>query len=147
MKHLKYLTVLAASIVFLVSVTSLFAQSSDRDHPTRLTSSELQGSMNVTSEEHFYSFVAGPGSLTITVDVKANPDEQGLLNFELLASNASTPILCCEYAQGDGGGTGRDVKTVQLKRKQTIILHTTNGPIGGGTFHIVFTGAVGNYRN
>ena len=123
-------------LLLMAATTSTSAQSTDRDHPTQLTSNEIRGGLNKNGEEHFYSFIAGPGELTITVDVKANPDEQAVLNFELLEKDVATSILCCEFAQGDGGGTGRDVKSVKIGRRRMVILHTTNGPIGGGTFRI-----------
>jgi hypothetical protein len=129
-------------IALLIASAAISAQSSDRDHPTPMRSGELSGSLDNNNEENFYSFVAGPGTLTITVDVKARKDDIGVLNFELLARNGGTSILCCEFAQGDGGGTGRDVKSIKITKRQTIILHTTNGPVGGGTFHIRLTGPV-----
>ncbi|HMF54796.1 MAG TPA: hypothetical protein VK619_00430 [Pyrinomonadaceae bacterium] len=133
--------ILIMSLLLVAVASSIAAQSTDRDHPALITSNEIRGDLNHNDEENFYSFVAGPGELTITVDVKANPDEQALLNFELLERDAATQILCCEYAQGNGGGTGRDVKSVKLANRRTIILHTTNGPIGGGTFQVRLSGA------
>ena len=140
MKRLNFL-ILAIFTIILATATTSFAQSTDRDNPTPLNSGEISGSMNDHNEEHFYSFTAGPGALIISVDVKANRDDIGVLNFELLARNASTALLCCEFAQGDGGGTGRDTKSVRLTKQQTVILHTTNGPVGGGTFHVRLSGA------
>ena len=127
--------------LLIVAASSAAAQSTDRDHPTPLRSNEISGDLNNHNEEHFYSFVAGPGELTITLDVKAIPENQAQLSFELLERDAATSILCCEGAQGDGGGTGRDVKSVKIDRRRTVILHTTNGPIGGGTFRIRLSGA------
>jgi len=127
-------------LLLMAATTSTSAQSTDRDHPTQLTSNEIRGGLNKNGEEHFYSFIAGPGELTITLDVKAIPENQAQLSFELLERDAATSILCCEGAQGDGGGTGRDVKSVKIGRRRTVILHTTNGPIGGGTFRIRLSG-------
>lgn len=134
-------------ILFFITAVVLFAantahaQSSDRDHPTPLNAGEFSGSLDNNNEEVFYSFVAGPGELKITVDTKARTGEIAVLNFELLARNGATAIFCCEFAQGDGGGTGRAVKTVKLAKQQTVILHTTNGPVGGGSFNIRIAGA------
>jgi hypothetical protein len=128
-------------LLLLATATATSAQSTDRDHPTPLRSSEIRGDLNNHNEEHFYSFVAGPGELTITLDVKAIPENQAQLSFELLERDAATSILCCEGAQGDGGGTGRDVKSVKITRRRTVILHITNGPIGGGTFRIRLSGS------
>jgi hypothetical protein len=103
------------------------AQSSDRDNPTVLSSGEISGSLDNHNGESFYSFTAGPGELTVTVDVTVNhrSDETqiGVLNYELLGRDASTSLLCCEFAQTGDSGTGRDVKSVKLTRRQTVILH------------------------
>ena len=99
-------------LLLFAAATYTFAQSSNRDYPTQLNSSEITGNMNDHKKESFYSFTAGPGTLTITLDVNANRDEQGVLNFDLLARNGATSLACCYFAQGDGGGTGREVATV-----------------------------------
>ena len=137
---MKNILFLIAAIA-LFSASSAYAQSSDRDHPIPLSAGEFSGSLDNNNQEVFYSFIAGPGELKITVDVKGRSGEQALLNFELLAKNGATEIICCEFAQGNDGGTGRAVKSVKLAKQQTVILHTTNGPIGGGSFNIRITGA------
>jgi len=142
MKRINFSILAVIAFILAAFSGSIFAQSSDRDNPTPLTSDEIRGSLNNNGEENFYSFVAGPGELTITVDVKAGSGEIGVLNFELLDKNAADSLMCCEFAQGDGGGTGRTLKSIKLTKRQTVILHTTNGPVGGGTFHIRLTGAI-----
>ncbi len=133
-----------ALILFALAGTTS-AQSSNRDNPTAITSGEINGSLNNHNGESFYSFTAGPGELTIVVDVTVNHrrDETqiGVLNFELLGRDASTSLLCCEFAQTGDSGTGRDTKSVRLTRRQTVILHTTNGPVGGGTYRVRLSGA------
>jgi hypothetical protein len=142
MKHINFSILAVIGLILTAFTGSILAQSSDRDNPTPLTSDLIGGSLNNNGEESFYSFVAGPGQLTITVDVKAKSGEIGVLNFELLDKNAADSLLCCEFAQADGGGTGRVVKSIKLTKRQTVILHTTNGPVGGGTFRILLTGAI-----
>lgn len=140
MKRSNYLIFGILALILAAGGTS-FAQSMDRDNPTPLTSGEISGSMNDHNREAFYSFTAGPGEVTITLDVNANTDEQGVLNFDVLARNGATSLACCYFAQGNGGGTGREVANFKLAKRQVVILHTTNGPIGGGTFHIRLNGA------
>jgi hypothetical protein len=144
MKSSRYVVFGLALFLFAL-VGTASAQSSNRDNPTALNSGEINGNMNNHNGESFYSFTAGPGELTITVDVTVNHrrDETqiGVLNFELLGRDASTSLLCCEFAQTGDSGTGRSVKSVRLTRRQTVILHTTNGPVGGGTFRIRLNGA------
>ncbi len=137
----KFFLLLAGLLVLFTAGNAAFAQSDNRDNPVPLRSNEITGNLNEHNSEHFYSFVAGPGELTVTLDVKGKPENQAQMSFELLEKNAATSIMCCEGAQGDDGGTGRDVKSVKLTKRQTIILHTTNGPIGGGTFRIRLSGA------
>ena len=143
MKKSVYLVFGLALVLALAGIAA--AQSSNRDRPAVLSSGEISGSLNDHNAESFYSFTAGPGELTITVDVTVNhrSDETqiGVLNFELLGRDASTSVLCCEFAQTGDSGTGRTVKSVRLTRRQTIILHTTNGPVGGGTFRVRLNGA------
>ena len=118
------------------------AQSQDRDNPTPIKHAEVNGELDGSGNEYFYSFHAGPGKLTITVDVKSATD-QALLNFELLAKNAATALICCEFAQADGTGqSARDVKSVTLAKRQTVILHVTVGKAGTGSYRIRLSGAV-----
>lgn len=98
--------------------------------------------MDNSGDEYFYSFTAGPGELTLTVDVKSSTG-QALLNFELLDKNAAAAILCCEYAQADGDGqSARNVKSVTLGKRQTVVLHVTVGKAGRGTYRVRLSGAV-----
>jgi len=139
MKSAMILVAIVFVIGFAVGVSQ--AQYSSRDNPTVLNSGELSGNMNDANKESFYSFTAGPGEVTITLDVNAKRDTLGVLNFDVLARNGSTSLACCYFAQGNGGGTGREVATFKVPKRQTVILHTTNGSVGGGTFHIRITGA------
>ena len=139
MKSLKIAAAIAFVIVFAASAAS--AQYSSRDNPRALGTGEISGNLSDHNQESFYSFTAGPGELTITLDVQAKRDDIGNMSFELLARDGSTSLLCCYGAQGDGGGTGRDSASIKLPKRQTVILYTKNGPVGGGTFHIRVTGA------
>ena len=133
----------AVSLLVLIAATgSAFAQSTNRDHPTPLRSDEIRGELNGDEIEYFYSFTAGPGELTITVDVKSSDGTTGI-NFELLDSDANKQLLCCEFAQADSTGTsGRDVKSIKLGKRQTVILHLTPFKYGKGTYRVRFSGAV-----
>jgi len=131
----------------LLAAQASFAQSTNRDDPTPLTSNEVSGNFDDPergAKEYFYSFTAGPGDLTITFDLKGRDrDASGSVAYELLPSNGSEgdPILCCEYAQTGGGTTGRSVANVKLTRRQNVILHLTNSIYRGGSFNVRFSGA------
>ena len=130
-------------VLFMIAfaASAARAQYSTRDNPSVLGSGEITGSLNDHDRESFYMFTAGPGEITITLDVQAKRDDIGNMSFELLARDGSTSLLCCYGAQGDGGGTGRDTASIKLAKRQTVILYTKNGPVGGGTYRIRVTGA------
>jgi hypothetical protein len=118
------------------------AQSTERHHPTPLKSNELTGDLDNSGNEYSYSFLAGPGELTLTADVKSS-DGTSVLNFELLDRKAATVIICCEYAQADSAGqSGRDTKSVKLAKQQIVVLHITIGKTGTGTYRVRLSGAV-----
>ena len=131
------------AVIFLIAYAAVasIAQSSSRDNPTALSSGEINGSLAEYNQETFYTFTAGPGKLTITLDVQAKRNDIGNISFELLARDGATSLLCCYGAQGDSGGTGRETASINLPKRQTVILYTKNGPVGGGTYRIRVTGA------
>ena len=138
-KVARMVAILAAVAVVLCNAA---AQSRDRDRPTRIESNELHGELIGGGDERFYSFVAGPGEVRITVDVRSF-DGTAALNFELLDKDASDKILCCEFAQADSTGeSGRNIKSVKLGRRQTVVLSLAPGSTGRGTFRVRLGGAV-----
>ena len=144
MKQPKFLLL---AILGLILTTAASAQSSDRDNPTPISSGDITGSFidhqKDNDKENFYSFIAGPGELTITFDVKRRSQgDMASISFELLGRNgSSTALLCCEGAQSGEGGTGREIASVKLAKRQTMILHLTNASVGGGSFHVRLSGA------
>jgi len=140
---LKRSTVLTLALLFvaLAFAGAATAQSIDRDHPTQVKSDEINGTLDASGQEYFYSFLAGPGEVSLMVDVKAGSG-QALLNFELLDRDAAAALLCCEYAQADGDGqSARVVKSVTLDKKQRVVLHVTGGKAGRGTYRVRLSGA------
>ena len=133
---------LGISLSFLLAVTgSVVAQSTNRDHPTRLSPDDIKGELNGSEIEYFFSFTAGPGEVTLTVDVKSSDGTTGI-NFELLDKNAANQLICCEFAQADSTGTtGRDVKSVKLAKGQTVVLHLTPFKYGKGSYKVRISGA------
>jgi hypothetical protein len=138
----KGLLLAASLLVLITATTTAFAQSTDRDHPTPFTSDEVKGELNGEEIEYFYSFTAGSGEATITVDVKSSGGTTGTA-FELLDADGSKVLICCEGAQADSTGTtGRDVKSIKLGKRQTVILHLTPFKYGTGTYRVRISGAV-----
>jgi hypothetical protein len=142
MKMKKSLLLATSLLVLFAATGSAFAQSTHRDHPTPFTSDEIKGELNAKEIEYFYSFTAGPGEVTLTVDVKSSDGTTGTA-FELLDADANKVLICCEYAQADSAGTtGRDVKSIKLGKGQTVILHLTPFKYGAGTYRVRISGAV-----
>jgi hypothetical protein len=140
-KMKKSLLLVASLLVLIAATGSAFAQSTHRDHPTPLRSNEIKGDLNGDEIEYFFSFTAGPGELTITVDVKSSGGTTGTA-FELLDSDANKVLICCEGAQADSTGTtGRDIKSIKLSKRQTVVLHLTPFKYGNGTYRVRITGA------
>ena len=133
---------LAASLLVLIAATgSAFAQSTDRDHPTPFRSDEVKGELKGEEIEYFYSFTAGRGEVTITVDVKSSDGTTGTA-FELLDRDANKVLICCEGAQaGSTGESGREVVSIKLGKRQTVILHLTPFKYGNGTYRVRISGA------
>jgi len=138
----KSLLLVAGLLVLIAATSSAFAQSTDRDHPTPFTSTEIQGELKAREIEYFYSFTGGPGEVTLTVDVTSSDGTTGTA-FELLDADANKVLICCEFAQADSTGTtGRDVKSIKLSKGQTVILHLTPFKYGTGTYRVRISGAV-----
>lgn len=138
----KNLSLVVSLLLVIAGASVAVAQSGDRDHPTPVNSNELRGVLDGNGSESFYSFTAGPGELTITVEVKSSEGTLAM-PFELLEANAADVLLCCEYAQADATGeTGRVVKTVRIRGRRNVILHLTENKYGAGTFLVRISGAV-----
>ena len=132
---------LLVALVLIAATSSALAQSTNRDHPTPFNSDEIRGELNGKEIEYFYSFTAGPGEVTLTVDVKSSGGTTGTA-FELLDADANKVLICCEGAQADSTGTtGRDVKSIKLGKRQTVILHMTPFTYGTGTYRVRISGA------
>jgi hypothetical protein len=142
MKVKKSLLLAAGLLALIAASGSAFAQSTDRNHPTPFTSNEIKGELKGEEIEYFYSFTAGPGEVTLTVDVKSSGGTTGTA-FELLDGNANKVLICCEFAQADTDGhSGRDVQSIKLGKRQTVVLHLTPFKYGTGTYRVRISGAV-----
>jgi hypothetical protein len=135
-------TAFVVSLLFIAATNLSAAQSTDRDHPTPLKSNELKGELDGSDTEFFYSFVAGPGELTITFDVKASGTNAGA-NLDLFDKNSRS--LLSLLAQGVDRGSERMVESVRLGRQQTVVMRLKGiryGSSGGqGTYMVRLGGA------
>jgi hypothetical protein len=135
-----------AAILLCASISLAFGQqrSEDRDHPTLLNSNEITDDLDGSDDEYFYKFSAGPGKLTLTFEVKASGTNAGA-TLDLFDAN-SRPILSNVLAQGVDGGSERVVKSLQISRRQDIVMRIKGikyGDSGGtGTYRVKLGGAV-----
>jgi hypothetical protein len=139
-------SLIIAAILFCASVRVAFGQqrSEDRDNPTVLTSNKVDDDLDGSATEYFYKFTAGPGKLTVTLEVKATGTNAGAM-LGLFDAKAR-PILSDVLAQGVDGGSERIVNSVQIRGKQDILLSIKGlkyGDSGGtGTYKVTLDGAV-----
>lgn len=128
---------LAGFAFLLLAIPAIAANlpaSMDRDNPTPLASNDLKGELDGSITESFYSFLAGPGDLTVTVDVKST-EGTSVLNYELLNKDGAKS-LASSYAQANSPGqSGRDIQTVKLESRQTVLLLLRQSS-GKGTYAV-----------
>ena len=139
-----------AAMFLCASISPAFGQerSQDRDNPQPLHWSkdatiQVTDDLDGSNDEYFYAFVAGPGKLKITFEVKASGTNVGA-HLDLFAKN-SRPLLSDALAQGVDSGSGQVVKSVQLGRSQQIIMRIKGiryGDSGGtGVYTVLLSGA------
>jgi len=137
--------VIAASLV-CASISVSFGQerSTDRDNPTAITANVITDDLDGTDTTYFYKFTAGPGKLTVTIEVKASGTNAGAM-LDLFDAK-SRPILSDVLAQGVDGGSERIANRVQLSGKRDIVLRIKGfkyGDTGGtGTYKVMLDGPV-----
>lgn len=137
---------LIAVFLFWASISPVLAQerSTDRDTPTPITAKVITDDLDGTDTAYFYKFTAGPGKMTVTIEVKATGTNAGAM-LDLFDAN-SRPMLSDVLAQGIDGGTERIVNNVQLSSKRNIVMRIRGlkyGDTGGtGTYKITLDGPV-----
>lgn len=125
-------------LMLVAFVNSSSAQSGDSDNPTPLSGNELKGSLGGATKELYYSFVAGPGKVTVTVDIKAN---EGVANMTLNFSAAeSADILVMPLATHRGSKREKD--SFDLDEQQTVVMKLTSTGSYRGNYSIRLDGAV-----
>src|ERR1043166_2303223 len=87
------LSLVVAAILIGTSGRAAFGQerSTDRDNPTPLTANVITDELDGSDTAYFYKFTAGPGKLTVTIEVKASGTNAGAM-LDLFDSN-SRPLL------------------------------------------------------
>jgi hypothetical protein len=117
------------------------AQSTDRDRPTLIQSSEIKGSLKSQSD-FFYSFTAKPGDLKVTIDLKPSSGSIAVaaLQFYDETGRELLPVALMPTANSQGGD--RKVTSLQIQSRQKILMRVTDGTGYGGNYTIRLDGAI-----
>lgn len=148
-------TTVVLLLILIASVVSANAQSKDRDNPTQLTSNLISGLINSDNlgDNYYYSFVAGPGEITITLSIEAGPKSgvfpnPNQVSFELFDENARKIASKSQIAFD--GRTEQAIERIRLTRRQDILLRisiTEGFNSGLGKYRLRLSGAVDINQN
>jgi hypothetical protein len=107
------------SLLMALCAYSSQAQSTDRDNPTRLTTNEIRGQGTGVEVDYYYSFIAGPGEVTVTVDATAAKTPAAVANLlvQLFDSKANDLMRASVITNK----TEREVKQAQVARRQEVV--------------------------
>lgn len=129
---------LVACLLFIAAANPPAAPAQGRDHPTPLNSEEISGKLGGRTFDSYYSFAAGPGELTVTVDVKSAGHSTGI-TFDLQGQRR---LIASTRVQADGGAAHKSAG-VRLADRETLILHLSGADVdGAGTFRLRLGGDV-----
>lgn len=115
-----------------------------------LTKGDMSDDLDGTDDEFFYKFAASSGKLTVTVEVTANETNAGAM-LDLFGAN-SKAILSDMLAQAANGGSERVSKSVNIFKKQDIIIRIKGLRYGSsagypGTYKIVLEGPAASFKD
>src|SRR5260370_31715051 len=106
-------------LILVASATSTFAQSTDRDNPTSLAANEIRGYGVGKKVEYYYTFLAGPGEVVITVDSGAK-GSFSQLEAEVFDMDAQQLALLQNLPYP--GETSRKAKRLSFGAQQPVLL-------------------------
>ena len=107
-----------AALIVVALCASAKAQSTDRDNPTPLSSNEIRGTGIDKGVEYFYTFLAGPGELVLTTDVRAKAYSTF---FETLLFNMDARELGV-IRYGPTMRSERRMTRIQLGQQQPVLI-------------------------
>jgi len=118
----RWTTAIVVSLLLLVTqadaANAQTATSTDRDNPAPLASNEIRGMGIGKNVEYFYTFLAGPGEIVLTTDVRA---KEYSTYFETLLFNMDAKELGV-IRYGPTMRSERRITRVQLGLQQPILL-------------------------
>lgn len=117
---------------FQLLAISVFAQSTDVNRPTPLTSKQLEESIAARDgTEYFYSFIGGPGKVTLKLSLQRQ-DDFAYLKVDALDQNRRV-LLTLEATSSDREKNG----SIQLGRQQEIILRLQSARSSASTSYVL----------
>ena len=132
----------AAVVILIASASPAAAQSResrDIDHPVRLTSSELARPIAV-NREIFYTFIAGPGELTMTLDL-LQKSVGATVEITLYDKEAKSITSFYGWALAQNA---REIRHIKFPTRQQVLMKisvTHSGDNYDGNFRLRITGA------
>lgn len=150
----KTLIIAAVAILLFVAITPSFGQA---DRVTSqaalaaagfLTTGEVSDDLEGSDDEYFYKFKAGPGKLTVTLEVVANETNAGAM---LDLFSGSKPILSNMLVQAANRGSEMAFQSVNLSKAQDITLRIKGMKYGSsarypGVYKILLDGPAAKFN-
>jgi hypothetical protein len=128
---------LVSFLLLTLTVITANAQSQDRDNPTPLSADTIKGAGIGKKVEYFYSFTAGPGEVTVAVDLKANT---GATNADVEIFDAESNKVFYLFPNATTQGE-HAVKKFTLSSKQQVTLRLALDA-SADSYTVKLTGAV-----
>ncbi|MGI0495406.1 hypothetical protein ACN4EG_26815 [Alkalinema pantanalense CENA528] len=128
-------------IGFAPSTMPAHAQSTDRDRPTLIQSNEIQGTLTRQSDV-FFGFDANAGDVKVTIDLKPSTGSIAVASLQFYDDNNNEllPVPLMPTANSRSGD--RKTVTLQIPRRQRILMRLTEGTGYGGNYRIKLEGAI-----
>jgi hypothetical protein len=108
-----------AALLLVGSVLGARAQSTDIENPTPLTTSTVNGELS-ESGNRYYSFVAAPGTVTVSGLVESAASDFGVLEVQLLSPNLAS--LCTARTQANFGAVDSQSCSTKVDKPQRLLL-------------------------
>lgn len=130
----------AAAMLLVISTTPGFGQKDQAERVTSrealsaatfMTSGEISDDLDGTEDEYFYKFKAGPGKLTLALEVTANETNAGAM-LDLFGSGTN-PIISNMLVQAADRGSEMGFQSVTLSKPQDLVIRIKGMKYGSST--------------
>lgn len=123
------------AIFLFVAVIQVAAQErgTSRETAVLIEGNSVTDDLDGSDDSYFYKFTAGPGKVTITLEVEANETNAGA-TLDVFGVG-SRPIVSNVLAQGVDKGSERVERTFKLTKQQALVVRIKGIKYGdnGGT--------------